>query len=419
MQSSAIDQTVLGLPGASGYDEERDVHPLLRANPGLIEEGATLAGAEVYLNPETLRHIDLKLVDAKGTPLLVEVKWSGFNREQPGDYLALAKLAFGDKPFRLLWFVPDDLDVKVSPPIEVKTFPRKALLEYIELRRRSQTHLANIVRALSSSVKVPRTLMYLEEFTFPSVISACYFDGTVTNQKGGATKVGLRKQNIGRHLDLLRCVCASRFADYHPELTLVLAYEILTAPLFLSQRGRAGMVEQTGVIGHLTKNRHSGYYRPVVTVAMPLFDELRAFLRAEMHLIRKLHGQNPDLLYQVLHPLASTTTEMDMMPISRVEDALITQFNLTPTPSVASVHHKTMNQLVTNSVKVGGFERDMAKRVCELATLRRILIPIAGIVRAWLLVEQFNGVKQTYVRTQAQGFKMNNDRALVRPSYRM
>ncbi|HEX76071.1 MAG TPA: hypothetical protein G4O12_05755 [Dehalococcoidia bacterium] len=66
----------------STIDEVRNIHPILRANPFLIEEGAKLIQGERFVDDETFRRIDLHLLDKQGTPLYVEVEWSALDTAQ-------------------------------------------------------------------------------------------------------------------------------------------------------------------------------------------------------------------------------------------------------------------------------------------------------------------------------------------------
>lgn len=397
--------------------EELDIHPIIGANPFLIEEGARVIRGEKYLDNTTLKHIDLHMVDKNNIPLYVEVKWSSFDPSQMKTYYELLKKEYNDKPFRLMWFVPDDMSVSVPSYVELRKFSKDKYIQFVELRKKAKAILEYINKELLSPVTLPRSLMYREEVTFPNIISACYFEGKVITERG-TKKVGLRKSTVGRYLDLIRCISQSGFRDSLPELTLLFIRELLIAPYFYLRRSREGVVDSKGFYNHIFESRRSGYYKPISNKLIPTAEKINTFANEEASNIKKLYENDPakyDLLYRVLMETPPKVYDMNLLIVKRHIEYLIDVFSLKPQQSVEQVRHNLTNQWVKNSVKTDGFENDLAKRIIEIAVLRRILIPVSGIPVMWVLTANVRDEKMIYSRTQAQNFQLNKEYKFVRP----
>jgi hypothetical protein len=259
--------------------------------------------------------------------------------------------------------------------------------------------------------------MYREEITFPNIISACYFEGKIITERS-TRKIGLRKQAVGRYLDIIRCISQSGFRDSLPELTLLFIRELLIAPYFYLRRSREGVVNSKGFYNHIFENRRSGYYKPISNKLIPIAEKINTFVNEEASNIKKLYENNPakyDLLYRVLMETPSEVYDMNLLITKRLIECLIDIFSLKPQQSIEQVRHNLTNQLVKNSVKTDGYENDLAKRIIEIAVLRRILIPVSGIPIMWVLTANVRDGKMVYSRAQAQNFQLNKEYEFVRP----
>lgn len=167
----------------SHLDEVRDVHPILRANPFLIEEGLKLVRGEKYLSNEELKRIDLLFVDKNKIPTFIEVKWSDVFESQMSDYRRLIDQCHPRS--RLIWAVPQDLIQKASMSskygIEVKPFDREKIIQIKDLQIKADECLQQITLLLSSQFKVT---MHGESVSFDNPIVACYFEGRATTDRG-------------------------------------------------------------------------------------------------------------------------------------------------------------------------------------------------------------------------------------------
>jgi hypothetical protein len=78
-----------GTAGKIEAEEVRDVHPVFRANPFMIEEGVTLVRGEKRPTQDTLKRIDLHLTYSAGKPLFAEIKWTSIDENQVAEYRRL------------------------------------------------------------------------------------------------------------------------------------------------------------------------------------------------------------------------------------------------------------------------------------------------------------------------------------------
>src|SRR3989338_43408 len=212
----------------SHLDEAREVHPILRANPFLIEEGLKLVRGEKYLSHEELKRIDLLFEDKDKIPTFVEVKWSDVSENQMSEYRRLVQTHHPKS--RLVWIVPKDLIHKASVAskygIEVKVFDREKIIQIKELQNEASGYLKQITSLLSSPFKVT---MHGESVLFENPVVACYFEGRATTDRG-QKKLGLKQQSIGRQLDLIKNLTRGHIAEHHKEKIPLLIWEGFKAP---------------------------------------------------------------------------------------------------------------------------------------------------------------------------------------------
>lgn len=406
----------------SGISEKDDIHPILRANPFLIEDGAKLVRGEKHPDEETLKRIDLYLEDKNSIPFFVEVKWSSFEQNQVDDYYSAFKRKYGPQPFRLCWYVPEDMASEVDNylktkgfPIELKQFSRQKMVKFVELRKVAKKIIQNICASISSPVVVPKGAMYGVDVSFPNIISACYFEGHLTTERG-VKKVGLKQQTLGRYLDLIRCICQSSFANTNPELVLILIEELLVAPYYYLTTKQFGAVESGGVHKHILKKKDSWYYHLIAEKVIAIHNEVKTFAVSNLDMTKELHMNeyvNYDLLYRVFSKMPYKIYQMGLIAIGKLVAHLVDIFSLMPTRSLPNIRHDRANQTITNRVDPNGFERDMAKRLIELSVLKKCLIRVSGIPIMYVLDSTTIG-KIKYERFPVQNFKLNKDKRFFR-----
>ncbi|MCX5672783.1 MAG: hypothetical protein NTU94_15810 [Planctomycetota bacterium] len=403
--------------GREHVSEVDDIHPILRANPFLVEEGARLVRGEAFPKDDTLKRIDLALQDSKGVPLYVEVKWNGFDQQQVDDYVGLLRSRYGERPFRLMWFVPEDVCPQVNDPrIEVNPYSREFFMQMLEVREEARAAISSILNLLGGQVVVPKSLMYGEEVIFPNIISACYFDGRVETERG-LRQIGLRKQGIGRALDTVRCVCQCPYACYLPELTVPLVQELLFAPAFFENRGQ-GTVDSQGIIGMIRSHKSSGFYKTIAEKTEAISALTCDITHRRSAQVKHLYGDDPsksDLLYRVLLASPKEIFQLQLIVLRPLLQYLTRTFCLTPTEPLRRINHTKANRWVENSVCVAGYENDFAKRLVELAVLKRHLLPVGGVGVMTVLTMNQQGGKKVFERTPVQNVHLNEDPSLVRP----
>jgi hypothetical protein len=394
-------------------DEVRDVQPIFRANPFLIEEGARFVRGEKFLSDKTLEHIDISLLDQNGTPLFVEVEWSGCDRGQAERYLSILKNAHKG-PFRLMFLVPDDIGANLPPGVEIKKYSRKEIEKIVHIRNKAREALFQILRLLSEPVIPPPSLMYKQSVTFPSIISACYFDAEVKTERGHR-KIGLRKQSIGRYLDTIRCIAQSPYASELPELTILLLDELMNAPYFYEQRGE-GIVDPDGFYHHIVQRKSLQIYKQIAEITIAIKSTISTFIHQYIDSIKKFYGNNPkrfDLLYRCLLEIPENAYELNQLQVKTTINYLIDAFGLYPTQPLSSFKHDLLNTEVVNNVSAKGYENDFAKRLVELAVLKRALIPVTGVPVIHVLKREVIRDKPTFQRVGCQSFRLNPDESFI------
>jgi hypothetical protein len=394
-------------------DEIKDVQPIFRANSFLIEEGAKYIKGEKFLSDKTLERIDISLLDRNGTPLFVEVKWSGFDREQAERYLAALKNTHKGS-FRLMFLVPDDIMANLPPGVEIAKYSRKKIVELINTRNEARKALIQILNLLSKPIIPPPSLMSRQSITFPNIISACYFDAEVNTERG-RQKIGLRKQSIGRYLDTMRCIAQSQFASDLPELTILLLDELMNAPYFYEQRGE-GVVDPDGFYHHIAQRKDHPIYKQIAEITIAVKNILAVFIRGNINNVKRFYGDSPeriDLLYRCLLEIPKNAYEFNQLSVKTLINHMIGSFSLYPTQPLSSFKHNLLNTEVINSVTTKGYENDFAKRLVELAVLKRALIPVTGVPVIRVLKKEVIGNKPTFQRVGCQGFRLNTNKNFI------
>jgi hypothetical protein len=257
--------------------------------------------------------------------------------------------------------------------------------------------------ALDRPFEVSPSLMRGSQIQFPSIVSACYFQGRLNG-----SELGLRKPAIGRQLDLIRCLSSGRVAREQPEQAALLIAEVLLAPWYYESRGRVGEVASDGFYQYLYRLRRSGYFRQLYMTVRFFADSVIAFAKDRQAVL--LNAALPtatDLLLNEVKELAGSTSG-DVIPIQDLVQRLIHRFDLQPTATVDKVLHGPTGEEVVNSLSSAGFENDIAKRLMELAALKRLIIPVHGVPVMSILVSRTGPAGQRiFQRVLCQGFRLN------------
>jgi len=256
--------------------------------------------------------------------------------------------------------------------------------------------------------------MYQMHYSFPNIISACYFDAEVETEKG-KKPLGLRKQAVGRYLDLVKSLCQSHFANETPEMLLLALQEVLTAPYYLEMRGGIGKVLDRGFVQDMTEKKGHSAYKQASQIVMEIFELTNAFVNRNLSSIVDVYKSPEacDLLYRSFRKLPQASYEMgDRIVIKKLLDELIEQFSLNQTPPTRWIHHSILNKDIENRVQTG-YENDMARRLIEIAVLKRVVFPVFGVGLIQVLTrETFRGREQ-FARVKCQHFKVNTNTARI------
>ncbi len=411
-------------------DEVRDIHPIFRANPFLIEPGSTLIRGEKYLKSEVQRRIDLHLLDRNGVPLYVEIKFRSVDEGQAGRYLQDLKETREGEPFRLMWAYPDDLKANLPAAIEDKKYSRSRISNWILIRRRAAEVLNRVQGILSAPTKAPRSLMYRMEYTFPNVISACYFDADVKTERG-TKHIGWRKQAIGRYFDLIRSLAACSMAQESPELTVLLIKEVLAAPYYWeiqggfkgTERGATFRVDPRGFEHYIADRRDSSIYRPLSDVCDNLARLVNAYIEEFGKAIDDIYGEDheveADLLHGALLHVPDSAVEFgDKLIVKELLLHLVSRLDLQASPALRGVFHTVLNTEATNKVSSANYQNDFAKRLLEISVLKGQLACVSGVPVIRVLKHEYIRNKWSYQRIPCQNFRLIQNSRLFRSYWR-
>ncbi len=361
-------------------DEVKDVHPILRANPFFIEEGLKLVRGEKYLSKEELKRIDLLFEDKDKTPTFVEVKWNDVSENQMSEYRRLVDQHHPKS--RLVWAVPKDLTHKASEAakyrIELKSFDRERIIQIKELQDKADEYLQPITSLLSSQFKVT---MHGESVSFDNPIAACYFEGRATTDRG-QKKLGLKQQSIGRQLDLIKNLTRGHIIELHKEKILLLIWEVLKAP-YSYKPGKFWRIINGGFI-ELIKERQE---RDIEKLVMKIWELVNQYYNECAITVKTLCDSDIkkyDLFSILLFKLAEEK-DKSVFSIDELIKSITDEFEIKPSQPPPRIRHGILNQWIENIVSIKDYENDMAKRLLETATLKRMLMPKMGTVDMWIL----------------------------------
>lgn len=389
-------------------DEVRDVHPIFRANPFLIEEGLRLVRGEKYFAKEELKHIDLLFEDTARVPTFVEVKWSDVSENQMAEYERLVRrYSHGS---RLIWAVPSDLANKAAVAskygIEVKLFDRKRIVDIKRLQNEGEKYLQEINILLSGSFRIT---MHGESIPFENPVVACYFEGQATTDKGSRKKLGLKQQSVGRQLDLIKNLAMGHVAELHKEKVMLLMWQVFVAP-YSYKSGKFWRIMDGGFI-ELIKERQD---RVLEKLAIKVWNIINDYHDRFTTVVKGIYDNEVskyDLLLMSLL-LLSEEKGKAVFSIDELIKLFIDEFEIKPSIPPQRIKHSILNQWVENIVSVKEYENDIAKRLLEVATLKRMLMPKMGIVEMWILTPSKSDGELMAQRQPCQMLSFNKDTEL-------
>lgn len=388
-------------------DEVRDVHPIFRANPFLIEDGLKLMRGEKYLSKDELKHIDLMFRDKTGTTAFVEVKWTDVSENQMSEYQRLVKLHSPGS--RLIWVVPSDLAGKAAVAskygIELKLFERDTMITIKTLQNEADECLKEIKALLSGQFKIT---MHSEPIPFENPIVACYFEGQATTDKGIRKKLGLKQQSVGRQLDLIRSVTMGHKGELQKEKVMLLIWEVFRAP-YSYKSGKFWRIMDGGFI-ELIKERQERPLEKIVARTWEIVAEYFSKYGAAVKNIYDKDVRKYDLLATSLLRLNEEKRET-VFTIDELIRFFIDEFEIRPSLPPQRIRHSILNQWVENTVSAN-YENDMAKRLLELSTLKRMLLPKMGTVDMWILAPSKKDDIFIAQRQPCQMLSLNKDTGL-------
>jgi len=389
-------------------DEVRDVHPIFRANPFLIEDDLKLVQGEKYLSKDELKHIDLMFKDKAGTATFAEIKWSDVSENQMDEYQRLVKSHSPGS--RLIWVVPSDLAGRaaVAPKygIELKLFERKRIITIKTLQNEADKCLQDIKALLSGSFKIT---MHAEAIPFENPILACYFEGQATTDKGVRKKLGLKQQSVGRQLDLIRNIAMGHMGELHKEKIMLLMWEIFVAP-YSYKSGKFWRIMDGGFI-ELIKERQE---RPLEKMVASVWDVVNKYFGNNAAAVREIYDNDVrkyDLLTISLLRLYEEKNKT-VFAIDELIKFFTDEFEIRPSLPLQRIRHTILNQWVENIVSAKDYENDMAKRLLEVAALKRMLIPKMGTVEMWILTPFKRDDVLMAQRQPCQMLSLNKDTGL-------
>jgi hypothetical protein len=384
------------------------VHPILRANPFLIEEGLKLVRGEKYLSNEELKHIDLLFEDKDKTPTFVEVKWSDVSENQMSEYRRLVDQHHPES--RLVWAVPKDLTHKASVAskyrIELKSFDRKKIIQIKELQNKADEYLQTVTSLLSSQFKVT---MHGESVSFDNPIVACYFEGRATTDRG-QKKLGLKQQSVGRQLDLIKNLAIGHITELHKEKILLLMWDIFKSP-YSYKPDKFWRIVNGGFI-ELIKERQKRDLEKLVVKIWELVNQYYNEYAVAVKTVFGMDIKKYDLLSILLFQLAEEK-DKSVFSIDELIKFIIDEFEIKPSQPIPRIRHSILNQWIENSFwlekKWQSSDNDMAKRLLETATLKRMLIPKMGTVDMWILTPSKKNERFVAQRQPCQMLSFNED----------
>jgi len=258
---------------------------------------------------------------------------------------------------------------------------------------------------LSSPFKVT---MHGESISFENPITACYFEGKATTDRG-QKKLGLKQPTVGRQLDLIKNLTRGHIADLHKEKILLLIWKIFKAP-YLYKSGKFHRIMDGGFI-ELIKERQK---RDVNKLSIEIWKLCNQYYIKYAPTIKAIYGMDVkkyDLLAILLFQLAEEKNKL-VFSIDELIKFIIDEFEIKPSQQIPKIKHSILNQWIENIISIKDYENDMAKRLLEIATLKRILIPRMGTVDMWILTPSKKDERFVAQRQPCQMLSFNKETSL-------
>jgi hypothetical protein len=107
-------------------------------------------------------------------------------------------------------------------------------------------------------------------------------------------------------------------------------------------------------------------------------------------------------------PLAEEKNKV-VFSIDELIKSIIDEFEIKPSQPTPKIRHSILNQWIENIISVKDYENDMAKRLLEIAALKRMLIAKMGTVDMWILTPSQKNEEFVAQRQPCQMLSFNKD----------
>lgn len=218
----------------------------------------------------------------------------------------------------------------------------------------------------------------------------------------------MKQQSIGRQLDLIKNLTRGHIAEHHKEKIPLLIWEVFKAP-YSYKPDKFWRIINGGFIELIRKRQG----REIEKLVIKIWELANQYYNKFATTIKSIYGMDSkkyDLLSMLLFQLAEEKNK-SVFSIDELINFIIDEFEIKPSQPTQKIRHSILNQWIENIVSVKGSENDMAKRLLETATLKRMLIPKMGTVDMWILTPKKN---ERFVaqRQPCQMLSFNKDSSL-------
>ncbi|MDO9130875.1 MAG: hypothetical protein Q7U34_13520, partial [Anaerolineales bacterium] len=110
---------------------------------------------------------------------------------------------------------------------------------------------------------------------------------------------------------------------------------------------------------------------------MKIWELVNQYYNESATKIKTIYGKDikkHDLLSILLFQLADEKNKA-VFSIDELIKSIIDEFEIKPSQPTPKIRHSILNQWIENIISVKDYENDMAKRLLEIATLKRMLLP--------------------------------------------
>lgn len=183
-------------------------------------------------------------------------------------------------------------------------------------------------------------------------------------------------------------------------------WEVLKAP-YSYKPSKFWRIVDGGFV-ELVKERQERDLEKLVMKTWELVNQYYSEFAIAIKTIYSMDIKKYDLLSTLLSQLAEEKNKL-VFSIDELIKSIIDEFEIKPSQPTPKIRHSILNQWIENKVSVKDYENDMAKRLLEIATLKRILIPRMGTVDMWILTPSKKNGEFMGQRQPCQMISFNKD----------